>query len=327
MIYVDNENITDPRINLAIEEHLLRTKEQTILLFYINAPSIIVGRNQNTMEEINYPYVQEHGVHVVRRLSGGGAVYQDLGNLNFSFITRDEPGSFQNFAKFTRPVTDVLHDLGVPAELSGRNDILVNGRKVSGNAQYRRGERMFSHGTLLFDTKLEDVVAALNVSQSKITSKGLKSVRSRVANITEFLDEPLDILTFKRRILQGVFDRESDFPSYKLTEDDWAEIHEISEQRYANWDWNYGRSPKFNVRKTHRFPIGEVDVCIDVERGEIEHLKIYGDFLGEGEVSDIEAQLEGVRYDQAPVEAALAGMDISPYFGGLTTAEFVALLF
>ena len=303
------------------------TKEQTILLFYINAPSIIIGRNQNTMEEINYPYVQEHGVHVVRRLSGGGAVYQDLGNLNFSFITRDEPGSFQNFAKFTRPVTDVLHDLGVPAELSGRNDILVNGRKVSGNAQYRRGERMFSHGTLLFDTKLEDVVAALNVSQSKITSKGLKSVRSRVANITEFLDEPLDILTFKRRILQGVFDRESDFPSYKLTEDDWAEIHEISEQRYANWDWNYGRSPKFNVRKTHRFPIGEVDVCIDVERGEIEHLKIYGDFLGEGEVSDIEAQLKGVRYDQAAVADALAGMDISPYFGGLTTAEFVALLF
>ncbi len=327
MIYVDNENITDPRINLAIEEYLLRTKEQTILLFYINAPSIIIGRNQNTMEEINYPYVQEHGIHVVRRLSGGGAVYHDLGNLNFSFITRDEPGSFQNFAKFTRPVIDVLHDLGVPAELSGRNDILVNGRKVSGNAQYRRGERMFSHGTLLFDTTLEDVVAALNVSQSKITSKGLKSVRSRVANITEFLDEPLDILTFKQRILQGVFDRERDFPSYKLTEDDWAQIHKISEQRYANWDWNYGRSPKFNVRKTHRFPIGEVDVCIDVERGEIEHLKIYGDFLGEGEVRDIEAKLEGVRYDQAAVAATLEDIDISPYFGGLTTAEFVNLLF
>lgn len=327
MIYVDNENITDPRINLAIEEYLLRDKERTFLLFYINAPSIIIGRNQNTMEEINYPYVQEHGVHVVRRLSGGGAVYHDLGNLNFSFITQDEPGSFQNFAKFTRPVIEVLHDLGVPAELSGRNDILVNGRKVSGNAQYRRGERMFSHGTLLFDTTLEDVVAALNVSQSKITSKGLKSVRSRVANITEFLDEPLDILTFKQRILQGVFERESDFPSYKLTEDDWAQINEISEQRYANWDWNYGRSPKFNVRKTHRFSIGEVDVCIDVERGEIEHLKIYGDFLGEGEVSDIEAQLKGTRYDQAAVAEALAGMDISPYFGGLTTSEFVALLF
>jgi lipoate-protein ligase A len=224
-------------------------------------------------------------------------------------------------------VIDVLHSLGVPAELSGRNDILVNGRKVSGNAQYRRGERMYSHGTLLFDTTLEDVVAALNVSQSKITSKGLKSVRSRVANITEFLDEPLDILTFKRRILQGVFDRESDFPSYKLTEDDWAQIHEISEQRYANWDWNYGRSPKFNVRKTHRFPIGEIDVCIDVERGEIESLKIYGDFLGEGEVSDIEAKLEGVRYDQEAVAAALADMDLSPYFGGLATSEFVALLF
>ncbi len=329
MLYVDNENITDAQINLAIEEHLLRNvdPDQTFLLFYINAPAIIIGRNQNTMEEINYDYVQEHGVRVVRRLSGGGAVYHDLGNLNFSFITKDDQSSFQNFEKFTRPVIEVLRGMGIPAELSGRNDILVNGRKVSGNAQYHSGGRMFSHGTLLFDSNLEHVVAALNVSHSKITSKGLKSVRSRVANISEFLSKPLDIQQFKLKILQGVFGQASDFPSYRLTEEDWAQIHQISAQRYGNWEWNYGQSPKFNVQKKHRFPVGEVDVRIDVHNGLIDGVKIYGDFLGNGDMADIESRLQGVRYMKEEVASALRELDLTPYFGGISTAEFVELLF
>ncbi len=329
MLYVDNENVTDAQINLAIEEHLLRNvdPEQTFLLFYINAPSIIIGRNQNTMEEINYDYVQQHGLRVVRRLSGGGAVYHDLGNLNFSFITKDDRSSFQNFEKFTRPVIAVLHEMGIPAELSGRNDILVHGRKVSGNAQYRSGGRMFSHGTLLFDSNLEHVVEALNVSHSKISSKGLKSVRSRVANISEFLSEPMDIHQFKRRILQGVFGREDNFPSYRLTEADWEQIRQISARRYGNWDWNYGQSPKFNVQKKHRFPVGEVDVRIDVHNGLINGLRIYGDFLGNGEMADIESRLLGKRYMKEDVAAALSDLDLTRYFGGITTAEFVGLLF
>ena len=191
MIFVDNENRTDPRINLAIEEHLLRQVDlgEDILLFYINAPSIIIGRNQNTLAEINHRYVAQRGITVVRRVSGGGAVYHDLGNLNFSFITRFERGSFQNFRKFTEPAIRVLREMGVPAELSGRNDILVNGRKVSGTAQYRGRERMISHGTLLFDARLDEVSDALNVKMDKIVAKGIKSVRSRVANISESLPQ------------------------------------------------------------------------------------------------------------------------------------------
>ncbi len=329
MLFVDNQNITDPRINLALEEHLLRNTdpEQTFLLFYINAPSIIIGRNQNTLEEINYDYVQAHGVHVVRRLSGGGTVYHDLGNLNFSFITKYAQGNFQNFELFTRPVVDVLKGLGVAAELSGRNDILVDGRKISGNAQYRAGNRMFSHGTLLFDTRLEDVVDALNVKQSKIQSKGLKSVRSRVANISEFLASPVDIQTFRARLLAGIFDGAAEIPEYVLTDEDWDEIREISAQRYANWDWNYGKSPKFNVQRSHRFTGGEVDVRIDVHRGVIEGIRIYGDFFGQGDVADVESRLVGVRYTREDVAEALDSLDVSDYFGGVAPEDFVALLF
>ena len=189
MLFVDNKGITDPRMNLAIEEYILRHLDinQTYLLFYINEPSIIIGKNQNTLEEINTDFVEKNGIHVVRRLSGGGAVYHDLGNLNFSFITKDDGESFHNFKKFTEPVIRALRSMGVPAELSGRNDILVQGRKISGNAQFATKGRMFSHGTLMFDSNIDNVVAALNVKKDKIESKGIKSIRSRVANIAEFL--------------------------------------------------------------------------------------------------------------------------------------------
>jgi lipoate-protein ligase A len=329
MLFVDNEKHTDPHLNLAIEEHLVRnvTLDDEILLFYINEPSIIIGRNQNTLEEINEPYVREHGVHVVRRLSGGGAVYHDLGNLNFSFITPFRPGEPQDFEHFTRPVIQVLHEMGVPAELSGRNDILVNGRKISGNAQYRSSTHMFSHGTLLFDTNLRDVVESLNVSQSKITSKGLKSVRSRVANISEFLDDPMTTREFRTRVLRGIFRNADEIPQYKLTEDDWAEIETIKAERYDRWEWNYGRSPEFNVKHSKRFPSGEVDVRLNVQRGVIQDVKIYGDFLGHGDVTDIEARLLGTRYDRDALEAVLDGLDTCEYLGGVDCEAFLELIY
>ena len=329
MLFVDNEQQTDPRVNLAIEEHLLRhfATDDEILLFYINEPSIIIGRNQNTLEEINEPYVCEHGIHVVRRLSGGGAVYHDLGNLNFSFITPYHKGTPQDFEHFTRPVIRVLREMGVPAELSGRNDILVNGRKISGNAQYRTADRMFSHGTLLFDTTLRDVVESLNVSQSKITSKGLKSVRSRVANISEFLDEPMATPEFRARVLRGIFRDAEEIPQYHLTEDDWTQIRQIKAERYDRWEWNYGRSPQFNVQHSKRFPTGEVDVRIDVQQGIIQGAKIYGDFLGNGDVADIEARLLGVRYDRDALEEALDGLDTCAYLGGVDCEAFLELIY
>lgn len=329
--FIDNKGITDPYINLALEEYVLKNfgAEDTYLLFYINAPSIIVGKNQNSVEEINTDYVDEHQIKVVRRLSGGGAVYHDEGNLNFSFITKDDGDSFHNFAKFTEPVVKALNKMGVPAELIGRNDLLVEGRKFSGNAQFATKGRMFSHGTLMFDSEIEHVVAALNVKKEKIESKGIKSIRSRVANITEYLDEKMTMDEFKKLILCSIFDVDdvADVPQYELTEADWENVHEISRNRYQKWEWNFGKSPAFNKKASHKFPSGLLDVRLDVKKGIIENCKIYGDFFGIGEVEDIEQALIGVRHERSAVDEALANYDIPHYLGKITKEEFVNLIY
>lgn len=330
MIFVDNKGIHDPRINLAIEEYLLKTmdvEKEPILLFYINQPSIIIGKNQNTIEEINTDYVEDNGIIVVRRLSGGGAVYHDLGNLNFSFITKDDGDSFMNYKKFTQPVVDALAKLGVNAELSGRNDILAEGRKVSGNAQFATRGRMFTHGTLLFNTEIDAVVSALKVKKDKIESKGIKSVRSRVANISEFLNDEMTVEQFRMEILKSVFDGEENIRYYELTDEDWTNINKISEDRYQKWEWNYGKSPRFNIQKTHRFPSGGVDIRLEVNKGEIEAAHIFGDFFGVGDVADIEARLIGTNYDRTSIAEALKDIDIPKYFGGITEQDFLQLIY
>nr|WP_315362411.1 lipoate--protein ligase [Cytobacillus firmus] len=329
MLFIDNRGITDPRINLAIEEYALKNLdiEETYLLFYINEPSIIIGKNQNTVEEINTEYVENNGIHVVRRLSGGGAVYHDLGNLNFSFITKDDGDSFHNFQKFTEPVTEALQKLGVNAELSGRNDLMAEGRKISGNAQFSTKGRMFSHGTLLFDSEIESVVSALKVKKDKIESKGIKSIRSRVANISEFLDEEITIEEFRTLLLKNIFGDLGEIPEYKLMDEDWERIHQLSRERYQNWDWNYGRSPKFDLQHSHRFPVGQIDIRLNVTKGKIEGCKIYGDFFGVGDVSEIENKLTGIRYEKSEIEKAFEGVDIKHYFGNVTKEEFINLVY
>lgn len=329
MLFIDNKGITDPTINLAIEEYALINLDinETYLLFYINEPSIIIGKNQNTIEEINTEYVEKNNIKVVRRLSGGGAVYHDLGNLNFSFITKDDGESFHNFRKFTEPVIRALKKLGVNAELSGRNDIVVEGRKISGNAQFATRGRMFSHGTLMLNSEIDNVVSALRVKKEKIESKGIKSIRSRVANISEFLDQEITMEQFKQLLLQYIFEGEESIPTYELTDKDWEEIHKISEQRYKNWDWNYGKSPKFNYQHSQRFPIGSIDVRLEVNKGIIENCKIYGDFFGVGDVKDIEDRLKGIKYERSEIEKALMDVDIKHYFGNITLEDFLQLVY
>ncbi|WP_019153325.1 lipoate--protein ligase [Robertmurraya massiliosenegalensis] len=329
MLFIDNKGITDPQINLAIEEYALKNLDinETYLLFYINGPSIIIGKNQNTIEEINTEYVEANGIKVVRRLSGGGAVYHDLGNLNFSFITKDDGQSFHNFKKFTEPVVQALHKLGVNAELSGRNDILVEGRKISGNAQFSTRGRMFSHGTLMLDSEIDNVVAALKVKKDKIESKGIKSIRSRVANISEFLTEKISIEDFRALLLEYIFDGKENIEEYVLTETDWENIYQLSKERYQNWDWNYGKSPKFNLQHSHRFPVGSIDVRLEVNKGLIENCKIFGDFFGVGDVADIEQKLSGIRYEKAEIAKALEDVDIKHYFGNITKEEFSQLIY
>jgi len=329
MIFIENEDVNDPHLNLALEEYILRNFDRgdDYLLFYINEPSIIIGRNQNTLEEINQSYTEENGVHVVRRISGGGAVYHDLGNLNFSFITDYDNTKLNNFRNFTRPVVNALNGMGVEAELKGRNDILVGDKKISGNAQFSSVKRMLSHGTLLFDCDLSEVQHTLNVKMSKIESKGHKSVRSRVANITEFLPEPMDIKSFRKKIIEEVYRDQKDFKTYHLTEEEWEGVKKLKAEKYDQWDWNYGKSPKFNIHRTKRFAVGEIDVRIFVEKGTIKSIKIYGDFFGKEPVENIEEVLTGKRYDLAEITAALEPIAIQDYFGNVDQQEFIDLLY
>ena len=327
MLFVDNEETTDPRMNLAIEEHLLRNLQlvEPLLLFYINTPSVILGRNQNSVEEIDPDFVRENNIHVVRRLSGGGAVYHDLGNLNFSFITHGRQ-DLHNFEKFTRPVVQVLQDLGADAALQGKSDIFVAGKKVSGNAQYAAAERMFSHGTILFDSNLENMLRAINPKQAKIESKAVQSVRSFVTNVREHLSEEMDIAQFRQTLLTGIFGGD-DVPTYALTDSDWEQIREIAMQRYMTWDWNYGRSPAFNIQKTEKLPVGKIDARIDVDKGRIQAIKFFGDFSGQEDVAELEMRLTGLRYDAEAVAEALSETDLEPYFGPLEKETFLKLLF
>lgn len=330
MYFIDNKGITDPRINLAIEEYALKTMDvdkDSFFLFYINEPAIIIGKNQNTIEEINTDFVDINGIHVVRRLSGGGAVYHDLGNLNFSFLTKDDGDSFRNFKKFTQPIVDALKEMGVNAELSGRNDILAEGRKISGNAQFTTKGRMFSHGTLMFDTEIDAVVSALKVRKDKIESKGIKSIRSRVANITEFLEQKTTIEEFRLTLLKSIFGGEENIKELVLTEEDWTNIKELSKERYGNWDWNYGKSPAFNMSHSERFPTGGIDVRLQVKNGLIEDAHIYGDFFGVGDVADIEKRLIGVSYDKSLISEALGELEITTYLGGITKDQFLQLIY
>jgi lipoate-protein ligase A len=329
MLFIDNKNNHDPYLNLALEEYCLRNVDisETYLLFYINEPSIIIGKNQNTLEEINHEYVRENNIHVVRRISGGGTVYHDHGNLNFSFITKYDPKHFNNYKEFTGPVINVLHKLGVNAELSGRNDILVDGKKISGNAQFTNKDRMFSHGTLLFDSAIDNVVSALNVKIGKIESKGIKSVRSRVANISEYMEQKLTTEEFRQTLLDNIFEGFSEIPKLILSDEDWQKVTELADKKYRTWEWNYGLSPKFNLQKTKRFPIGEIDIRLQVENGLIESVKIYGDFFGQNDVAEIEDLLTGLKYDRDELFNTLQKVEVKEYFGNIELNDLMDVLY
>ena len=331
MKFLDNRGINDPVMNLAIEEYALKhlPRDTDYLLFYVNGPSIIIGKNQNTIEEVNKAYVEEHALPVVRRLSGGGAVYHDLGNLNFSFIMNDDGHSFANFEKFTKPVVKALQEIGVEAVLRGRNDLVVGERKISGNAQYAWNGRMFHHGTLMFDLNVENLVQSLNVKQEKIISKGIQSVRSRVANIKEFLAEEhteMTVEALRMHILSVIFADDEEIPVYQWTDEDWRKIEELAETRYRNWDWNYGKSPKFEIERKSRFTAGQIDVRFSVVSGHIVACKIFGDFFGTKDVRELAQWLIGTRYDRQALKEALSEVDLSAYFGKVSLDEFLGLL-
>ncbi|KRK46946.1 lipoate--protein ligase [Secundilactobacillus kimchicus] len=321
--------------NLATEQYLMNNKDfgEPLLLFYYETPCIIVGRNQNTLEEINQKYVDEHHITVTRRLSGGGAVYQDLGNLCFSFVLDSDSEEFGDFKSFVQPIVDALHQMGAKSvEVSGRNDILVDGKKFSGNAMYTKNGKTFSHGTLMLDVDQDVIANALNVPEDKIKSKGIKSVRSRVANLKPYLAPEYQNITvpeFRDILLKELFHVDSldeiKDKEYVVTPDEQTEIDKIYEDYYNNWDWVYGNSPEFTVKKRQHFDAGTIDARFLVDQGKIKSVTFYGDFFGPKDATEIADLLQGVRYDKKSVTEALAEVDTNQYFMGIPKEQLVAL--
>lgn len=333
--YVMKSN--DIRRNLATEQYLMNeiNFDEPLLLFYIEGPCIIVGRNQNTLEEINKKYVDEHGIVVTRRLSGGGAVYQDLGNLCFSFVVDSDSEEFGDFKSFVQPIVDALHDMGATSvEVSGRNDILVDGKKFSGNAMYTKGGKTFSHGTLMLDVDLSVIPNALTVPEDKIKSKGIKSVRSRVTNLKPYLSPEYQNLTtpeFCDRLLKELFHVEDlsqiKDKEYHLTDEDQEGINKIFDDVYNNWNWVYGNSPEFTVKKRQHFTAGTIDARFQVDDGKITNVTFFGDFFGPKDATELADKLKGVRFEREDVEKVVDSVDLNQYFTGIPKEDFLNMLF
>lgn len=319
---------TNPHRNLAIEEYLTDTVPEDTLIVYLwqNKHTVVIGRNQNAWAECRTAELERDGGTLARRLSGGGAVYHDMGNLNFTFITDVGESNALDLKLFCEPVVRTLATLGVKAEVNGRNDITIDGKKFSGNSQYIRQGRVMHHGTIMFDSDLSVVSEALRVDPTKIQTKGIRSVRSRVTNVAEHLPEKVTLPEFRRILLENIL-KENPGEAYPLTQDDLAAVEKLRAERYATWDWNYGFSPACTMLRRRRVDgCGMIEAYITVEHGKIAALTFKGDFFSASEPDELAAHFAGCTPDRAGYEKALGDVDVSRYFAGLQKDELIDIL-
>ena len=316
----------DTAFNIALEEYCFKKlkDEDEIFLLWINEPSIIVGKYQNTIEEINTEYTREKGIHVIRRISGGGAVYHDLNNLNYTIISnRDKGQEGFNFKEFSKPIIETLAELGVKAEFTGRNDLEIDGQKFCGNAQAYIKDRVMHHGCLLFNVDFSALGDALKVSKDKIESKGVKSVRSRVTNILPHLKTPITVEEFGDKIMEYMKKQYPDMKEYVFSKEELDYIAKRAEIK-RSWEWNYGESPEFNITRGKRFKNGRIQIFADVENSKIKSIKFYGDFFGMNEdLTELENLLVGAKYTPEAIRERLKEVNIGEYFSKFTLDEVV----
>ena len=328
MKYIINEN-NNPRYNLALEEYVLKNLDGEYFFLWQNEPTIVIGKHQNTISEINLDYVEKKGIHVVRRMSGGGAVYHDLGNINFSFIQEKKDLADFDFSFFTRPIVDLLGELGIKAEFNSRNDLAIDGKKFSGNAQYIFKKKILHHGTLLFNSEMDELVNSLKVSKDKIESKGLKSIKSRVANIKDYIGEDSkikEVSDFKVALFEHMKNRMEEFEEYVLTENDKKEIEKLKKEKYDKWEWNYGESPEADIHRQRKYTAGKVESYIKLKDGLIENIKLYGDFFSSREIEDLESGLKGKKYMISEIAEYLKTVNVSEYFSGFSEEEILDVI-
>lgn len=329
MMYYIESTSTDPYYNLALEQYVFDqlNREHNYFMLWQNANSIIIGKHQNTISEINAHYVKENGIRVARRLSGGGAVYHDLGNLNFTFIV-DNNGQAFDFSVFCKPIQKALASMGVSVEISGRNDMTIDGRKFSGNSQYAKNGRLLHHGTIMYNTDMSVLGNALNVSSDKIESKGIKSVRSRVTNVKPHMDDPNISMRRFWEALRRYMYAENEMEPYTLSPKDAHEVEKLRNEVYATWDWNYGASPAHSIKKERRIDgCGKIEVFADIDtRGTINAIRFYGDYFGNGNSAEVAALLEGTPLEESSLRDILRNIDVAHYFAGLNLESLIAVL-
>lgn len=325
MIYLETGSL-NPYYNLAFEEYVLcNRRDGDYLLLWQNDNTVVIGQNQNAEGEINRAFVEKHRINVVRRSTGGGAVYHDLGNLNYSFITDAENADQKTMLRFTQPVVAALRGLGLQAEASGRNDILIDGRKVSGTAQRLYKHRILHHGTLLFHTDSEMAMGALRVDPQKFRSKSAKSVRSRIGNIKDFLDAEMELAAFWAYLKESLSD--GSLISGALSEVELEQVEKLKREKYDTWAWNFGRSPNYTMNNKRYWPGGCLAVYAAVEKGVISDISFRGDFLSLRPLDDLLADLRGVPFTAEAVGGVLSRCDLRESFGDITKEEILATLF
>lgn len=315
---------TDAYFNLAVEEYLMNNFDEDIFMLWRNEPSIIVGKFQNSLAEINLDFVNEKGIKVVRRMTGGGAVFHDLQNLNYTFIESNSKG---NFRTFSQPILDVLQNLGVDARFEGRNDLMIDGQKFSGNAECVNNGRILHHGTLLFDTAMNDMSAALKVNPLKFEDKAVKSVRKRVTNISEHLKTPLTVMQFCDLIMDYVMASKANCVKYEFSDADIAKIQKLRDDKYSKWEWNFGNSPKYSYSKMIRTKGGNIEVHLKIEKGKISDIKIYGDFFAKRDAAEFENLFRNVNHNEQDVASVLARINTEDYFLNIQNEDILNLMF
>ncbi len=316
--------VTDAYFNLASEEYLLKHFDDDVFMLWRNDKAVIVGKYQNSAAEINIDYVKEHGIKVVRRQTGGGAVFHDLGNVNYTFIGSKGSGDFRTFSE---PILRVLNEMGVPAKFEGRNDLTINGMKFSGTAQCVYRDRILHHGTLLFASEMDDLTAALKVNPLKFKDKAVKSVRKRVTNISEHLPTPMSVTDFIEVVMRNVSSYSENAVPYELSEHDIQEISRLRDEKYSTWDWNFGTSPKFGYTKQLRTGGGNVELNLDVEKGLITAIKFYGDFFAQKDPAGFEELFLNQKYEPENIRRILQSVEIHDYFRNVTAEELMELFF
>lgn len=318
---------TDPYFNVATDEYILKHVDEDCFMLWRNDKAIIVGQYQNTLAEINYDYVKAQQIAVVRRISGGGAVYHDLGNLNFSFTQKGKDINLSDFEKFTRPIVEVIRSLGADARFEGKNDLTIGGRKIAGNAAHIHKNKILHHGCLLFASEMRDVSEALRINPVKYSDKAIKSVPKRVTNISDHLQQPVSLETFTQLLMNHVLATHPGARLYSFTDEDKKKIQQLRDEKYATHEWNYGKSPQYNFKKAVRTPGGLLEMNLEVTNGIIEAAKIYGDFFSEKGIAAVEEALLNTPHEENALRNVLGALPLTQHFRNISLDDLMPAFF